>query len=180
MHSPIVYGLLAHSHSWKGEQSTPEQNIIDKLHEMDGICVDHPRVQLDLLCVADLAAWCSATITFLRPAQVPDWSKLAPIYGPNGSARTAYIGHTISQENQAAHFTPIGALISHLIEKIAWETPSLRNIADYYRIANLSGSGSGGMRMWPSNIYSDEVRPRIEAGLLTNGKPWDEWHVAFN
>ena len=35
------------------------------------------------------------------------------------------------------------------------------------------------MRMWASSIYSEEIRARVEAGMLSNGKPWDEWSVAF-
>ncbi len=178
LHSPMVYGLLAHSHSWKGESSTPEQNIERKLHESDVALVTHPRLQLDFLCVADLAAWSSSAMTFLGPSQYPDWSTLASAYGPSGSATTAYIGHS-RVKDQVEQFTPIGVLISYLSQKLAWENPSLRGLADYYRIANIAGSGSGGMRMWPSSIYSDEIRNRVEAGHLTNGKPWDEWHVAF-
>ena len=26
------------------------------------------------------------------------------------------------------------------------------------------------MRVWSSSIYSDEVRPRVEAGMLSSGK----------
>lgn len=178
LHSPLVYGLLAHSHSWKSENSMPEKNIEQKLHEADATHVTHPRLQLDFLCVADLAAWSSMAMTFLGPCQVPDWPSLASKYGPSGSATTAYVGHS-RVKDQIDQFTPIGVLISYLSQKLAWENPSLRGLADYYRIANIAGSGSGGMRMWPSSIYSDEIRARVEAGQLANGKPWDEWSIAF-
>lgn len=179
LHSPLVYGLLAHSHAWKGENSTPDQNIEDKLREVDALHISHPRLRLDLLCVADLAAWTSSTITFIGPRQVPDWSTMAPIYGPNGSALSVYYGHTRKHEQQVDQFTPIGVLISYLSQKLAWQNPSLRDLADYYRITNIAGSGKGYRRLWPSSIYSEEIRSRVEAGRLSNGKPWDEWHVAF-
>ncbi len=35
------------------------------------------------------------------------------------------------------------------------------------------------MRVWSSSIYSDEVRPRLEAGMLSSGKSWDEWRQFF-
>lgn len=179
LHAPLVYGLLAHSHSWKGETSTPEKNIESKLYEVDSVHVNHPRLQLDLLCVADLAAWTSSKVTFLGPLQVPDWTAMVPMYGPNGSATTAYIGHTREHEQQVAQFTPIGVLVSYLSQKLAWENEALRDLADYYRVANIAGSGKGRMRMWPGSIYSEEIRPRIEAGMLSNGKPWDEWSIGF-
>jgi hypothetical protein len=179
LHSPLVYGLLAHSHSWKGENSTPEQNIKQKLHEVDALHINHPRLQLDILCVADLAAWTSSRTTFFGPCHMPDWSTMATIYGPNGSATSGYIGHTREHEQQVDQFTPIGVLISYLSQKLAWENPLIRDLADYYRIANIAGSGKGSMRMWPSSIYSEEIRSRVKAGMLSNGKPWDEWHLYF-
>jgi len=177
LHSPIVYGLLAHSHSWKGEKSTPEQNIEQKLHEVDELDVSHPRLQLDLLCVADLATWISSMITYVGPRLGPHWPAVAS-YGPNGSAVSAYIGHT-RDERQVEQFTPIGVLISYLSQKLAWEDPSLRDLADYYRMTNIAGSGKGRMRIWPSSIYSEEIRPRVEAGMLSQGTQWDEWQLAF-
>ncbi len=180
LHAPLIYGLLAHSHSWKGELSTPEANIVSKLEESDVKHVTHPRYVLDLLCVADLAAWTSMAMTFLGPLHCKDWTPMAPSYGPHGSATTAHIGHTKQSDQQVAQFTPIGTLINYLLQKLAWEDSTIRPLADYYRVANIAGSGSGGQRRWLASIYSDKVRPRVEAGPLVNGEPpWDEWNVAF-
>lgn len=179
LHSPIVYGLLAHSYSWKGPNSTPLENIEQKLIEEDQKNIDHPRKMLDLLCVADLAAWTSSVGTFVGPAQVPDWSKMSLIYGPAGSATTAYVGHSKSSEHQVSHFTPVGVLISYLSQKLAWEHPEYRSLADYYRITNIAGSGKGHMRMWNSDIYTPAIRPRIEGGQLGNPAGWDEWSIFF-
>ena len=65
LHAPIVYGLLAHSHSWKTPNSTPETNIKQKLLESDKLHVSHPHECLDLLCVADLGTWISSKMTFV-------------------------------------------------------------------------------------------------------------------
>ncbi|NWF38271.1 hypothetical protein F3F96_03855 [Mariprofundus sp. NF] len=179
LHTPIVYGLLAHSHAWKGEGSTPEENIKKNLIETDDLHVTHPRQLLDILCVADLGAWSSKKITFIGPHHDPDWATMAPIYGPNGSATTVYVGHTSAHEQQIEQFTPIGVLISKLSQMLAWENPSFRDLADYYRITGIAGFGKGHMRKWPSSIYSVETRTRVESGMLSNGKPWDEWSCSF-
>ena len=73
LHAPIIYGLLAHSHSWKGPNSTPEDNVILKLRESDYQHVSHPRLGLDLLCVTDLGTWISGKFTFIGPATVGGW-----------------------------------------------------------------------------------------------------------
>jgi hypothetical protein len=181
LHVPLIYGLLAHSHSWKSGNSTPEENIEQKLHDFDIGYVSHPRHQLDLLCVADLAAWVGSKLVFIGPRHIPtiDWSTMVELYGPNGSALSSFIGHTQILAGQVAQFTPIGVLISHLSQKLAWEEHSLRDLADYYRVTNIAGSGRGTMRKWPSSIYSYEIRSRVEAGGFSSGKPWDEWSVNF-
>ncbi|WLT36862.1 hypothetical protein NON20_12200 [Synechocystis sp. B12] len=180
LHAPIIYGLLAHSHSWKGEKSTPIENIKTKLIIEDQNHVDHPRKMLDLLCVADLAAWSSCISTFVGPGQIADWDQMAKLYGLNGSATTAYIGHSSSDINQVKHFTPVGVLISYLSQKLAWEHPEYRSLADYYRVTNISGSGSGSMRKWEATIYSNGIRSRVQKGQLSNGIFWDEWSVHFS
>ena len=166
LHAPIFYGLLAHSHSWKGDKSTPESNIALSLLASDLAHVSHPRQSLDVVCVADLGTWTSAKITFLGPQQV-------------GSAISNHLNHILSYNDQNEHFTPIGAFIAHLIRRLAWENFGLRDIADYYRLAKLDGAGEGSGRHWPSSIYSDEIRSRVEAGRLSNGEIWDEWSVGF-
>ena len=182
LHAPIVYGLLAHSHSWRRSNSTPEDNIRQKLLESDRLYVSHPRLCLDVLCVADLAAWLLSKLTFIGPGVLPNYeSAMASEYGPAGAAFSGYTGHTPSNNNQIRNFTPIGALICHLSQLLAWEDPSLRDLADYYRITRIGGIGSAEPRPWPSSIYSEEVRCRAEAGRLTTGQSaiWDEWNMSF-
>ncbi|MFQ2164465.1 DUF6602 domain-containing protein [Aeromonas hydrophila] len=179
LHSPIVYGLLAHSHGWKGVSSKPLENVEQRLIKEDAANVIHPRYLLDILCVADLAVWTSIKMTFIGPKQVNAWQSLALLYGPEGSATTGYIGHSYNAENSDNIFTPIGGLISYLSQKLAWENPEYRSLADYYRITNISGSGYGAMRLWGPDIYSDEIRNRVMSGQLSNGIAWDEWSLDF-
>lgn len=184
LHSPVIYGLLAHSHSWKGNNSTPGQNIHKKLDELDDSHVHHPRLQLDLLCVADLAIWGLSKITLLGPAYFPpaEWAYWAPTYGPHGSAVTSYAAHAdLTDEHQ--QYTPVGAFISFLSQKLAWEDPSVRDLADYYR-TTLIGPGHGNTRLWPTSVYSDQIRSKVETERLllplAPGKEWwDEWQFAF-
>jgi hypothetical protein len=180
LHSPLIYGLLAHSHSWKGAASTPLENVEAALREADAEKVAHPREMLDLLCIADLATWVSNIGTFLGPNQVPlDWRALEATYGPEGSATTAYMQHSPQVDLQKPEFQPIGPFLNYLFRKLAREHDALRNLSDYFRLADLGGSGRGYMRCWPSSIYSDVIRQRVVAGALSNGVPWDEWSVHF-
>ena len=182
LHAPIVYGLLAHSHSWKAPNSTPETNIEQKLLEFDKLHVSHPRECLDLLCVADLGTWISSKMTFVGPRVIRNYESTPfSVCGPEGAALSMHIGHTPSSSHQVQHFTPIGTLISYLSRRLAWEDQSLRDLSDYYRLTGISGSGGGNFRYWSSSIYSESVRPRAESGPLLSGLAsiWNEWSLNF-
>ena len=170
LHAPIVYGLLAHSHSWKGPNSTPEKNIEQKLHISDYSYVSHPRLGLDLLCVADLAAWTLFKTTFVGP-------QISSKY-ENVGALTAYMAHTRSH-NPSERFTPIGTLVSRLSLRLAWEDPALRDLADYYLCTSIDGGSRGEQRYWPSSIYAKSVHPRAEIGHLSSSPFWNEWGSSF-
>ena len=169
LHAPIVYGLLAHSHSWKGPNSTPEKNIEQKLRVSDYSHVSHPRLGLDLLCVADLATWSLSKSTFSLPQ----------IHGPDVGAITTYFGHTHYYNSKSKHFNPIGTLISRLSLRLAWEDPSLRDLADYYLRTSIDGGARGYNRCWPSSVYKKEDRPRTGIGDTSSSPFWDEWSNSF-
>ena len=184
LHAPIIYGLLAHSHSWKGPNSAPVRNIVQKLLKFSGVpYLLHPRQGIDLLCVADLGTWFSGHTTFIRPQ--PAIKPSDDLYRPGGSTDRICVGHTIFQKEQARRSTPIGALIYCLSQKLAWENPQLRDLADYYRSSNVAGSGltmGQTTGVWPSStIYSKSVYSRLLAdkSLPKAYGTWDEWTGIF-
>lgn len=176
--SPLIYGILAHSHSWKGSNSKPIKNVEQALSSSSQQA-RHPRQLLDLICVADLALWKTCHITSYNATWNPDAAQyLRSVFGaPFGPM----VGHTCASfesQHQNRPFQPIGALLAELSEELAWNDPSARDLADYYRKTGLLGSGGGSTHPWPTSIFSDEVRKRIEDGYFTNGIPWDEWSVS--
>ena len=178
LHTPIVYGLLAHSHSWKGDNSTPEDNIQQKLIMSDYCHVLHPCQGLDLLCVADLATWTLSKGTFLSQLSPQD-----PNYAPQDVEMiTSYTRWTAGSEIQVEDFTSIGVLISNLSKRLAWEDPTLRDLADYYHDIKLTSTGSGIQRKWQANlIYSSEVFSGfgIRGPLTGEANTWNKWFSAF-
>lgn len=179
LHSPIIYGLLAHSHYWKGQNSTPIENVNNHLLEADLNLIKHPREMLDVLCIADLATWVSSKTPWIGPALIHDWAPMSNIYGPNGAATTAYICHSNESQNQKESFMPIGTMITHLLSKLAWEEPELRRLARYFFEAKVPGTGHGRMRLWSDEIYSEKVRTKVIAGQLVSGDFWNEWSISF-
>ncbi|MFP7414378.1 DUF6602 domain-containing protein [Priestia filamentosa] len=184
LHSPIIYGLLTHSHCWKGPNSKPTDNIQTTLEQYDKACIAHPREMLDVVCVSDLAIWEGFKYVFTGPGYT-GWegyvSKLFAVHGfSNGAATTAYTKFSYEYENQIKEFTPIGTLITFLFRKLAWENPSIRSLSEYFARVKLSGVGQGDSRMWdPFKVYSADTLRQIQLGKLTNGIAWDEWSMGF-
>ncbi len=179
LNSTLIYGLLAHSHSWKGEKSKPVENIESALWEADQLHVDHPIQQLDFITVSDLAAWQSMKAVFLSPKWPRYNEELKNIYGDDGSGSSSYVCAAIAAERQKDFFTPISVLLAGLFSKLSWIFNDMRGLDTYFRKVNMMGSGQGKMRLWPITIYSEWIRNRIYNGLLSNGVPYDEWHCVF-
>ena len=188
LHSPIIYGLLAHSHIWKRENSTPERTISDRLQASDEVHVEHPRLGLDLICVSDLCTWKSFKEAyrdprFINPELSEDALLMAKRSMPYPAAHTRYF-YAPHRRIPHEYGTPIGAFISYLIERMAWENPDMRDIAEYFTQSNISGmTGAFGpighlRRLWPSSIYSKQIRPRVESSMFDRSK-WSEWSIIF-
>ncbi|HEV7701745.1 MAG TPA: DUF6602 domain-containing protein [Pyrinomonadaceae bacterium] len=187
LHTPFVFGLLAHAHSWTSAGSKAVENIEKALWKADSHFTKHPRECIDLITVSDLATWTSMKTTFIGPGTFGKYSEvgLEKIYGPNGSATSGYlcsaVGIDIDDKNQQSKdFSPVGAMLSTLFTKLAWQFSEMRPLSDYFFAANVGGVGMGRMRNWESDIYSDYVRARVGIGDMnyTIGI-FDEWSVSF-
>ena len=171
LHTPIVYGLLAHSHSWKVPNSKPEDNIELELRKSEKMHVFHPRLGLDLLSVANLTTWTLFKVTNIS-------FPFMKSYDQEKLVMTSYFKHFPSLDVRVEHFTPIGTLVSNLIKLLAWEDPLLRDLADYYWSTKITGDGDGLIRRWQGSVYSAEVRKQVETLVLRN-TAWDEWNGIF-
>ncbi|WP_202406164.1 hypothetical protein [Hufsiella ginkgonis] len=149
---------------------------MNKLDQADHKHVTHPIQMPDLVCVADLAFWSSTKTVFLGPKQIPNWEGMDQMYGPNGSAGSGYMQYSNEeQDRQSPSFTPIGAMICSIFNKLAWDFPSIRQLATYFILANISGGAKGNLRRWDSDIYSTEIRTRVTSKPLLKMERWDEW-----
>ena len=178
LYAPVVYGLLAHSHSWKGDNSTPEDNIRQKLMESDRLYVSHPRECLDLLCVADLGTWkimkFLASLALASPSNV----SISSVLERDLTLQTAYMMATSTLKNQSEYFTPIGSCIFDLSQELAWEDTQLREISQYYTSTKMSGSSEGKPRLWDSFSFSKNVMQQLRNHHFTL-ENWNEWSLLF-
>ncbi|HEC35565.1 MAG TPA: hypothetical protein ENI39_03405 [Anaerolineae bacterium] len=173
LNSPVVYGLLAHSHCWKGERSTPIENIENHIQTEDRRTIRHPREMVDFICVADLATWVSMKSVYPEPQT---WYSLFGIQSQD------------SPPNSSPRHTPVGAMITYLLLKLAWENPAVRDLAYYFHLAKIAGPGFGISREWNGPVFTEETSDKI-AAITAKGEQrkamekwfnwWDEWGDNF-
>jgi hypothetical protein len=178
LNSTIIYGLLAHSHSWKGAASTPVDNVDDALWAADGEHVKHPIELLDYLCVADLATWSAVKVAYISPQHAFYERVYASNHGPDGFGTTSYLLTSIGADQQK-HYSPLGTLLSGLFSKLAWRFHDMRGLEAYFRNVDLRGAGGGNSRTWPISAYSEDIRSKLLNGNLKNTLDFDEWQIAY-
>lgn len=137
--SPILFGVLAHSHAWQGATSRPAANIERVLQEY---APRNPRESVDVVCVADLGCWTRLTLVMLDHL-------LAAIQTQSGGAvvDSPHVSDGLFS-NEAD--PPLGVLVAHVIGRFAKFDPTLRPIAT--ALKGLLPSGSSRLRVghrWP-------------------------------
>jgi hypothetical protein len=194
LQSPLFYGLLAHSHDWRSDRNEVSDRILDLYKAGDLEVTKHPREMLDLICVADLGVWSLWKIPWMgpyttnrdHPNRVELWQQqLAPRFGAEGCALTSFTKAIIPPDGAPIDpkFTPIGAMLSILLKRLAWEDRNLRDVASYFRDVNMEGGGAGYARTWDKSVFSEAVQPDVMSGAKTPGmvgligdpNEWNEW-----
>lgn len=125
--SPLIYGLLAHSHEWQTPTSKPLENVDRALTQADAEIVQHPREMLDVFCVADLASW---TVWKVLPALDFPMALPPQLAGIERTITTAYVAPTGDPDQRP---TAIGSFFLSLLRRMAREDPGLRPMAEYLK-----------------------------------------------
>lgn len=172
---PIFFGLLGDSHDWQSPASTPKENMKDITQEFDRDLVKSPREGLDFISIADLGTWTRIT-TVLTEKYLSDSPAVAPVLlSLAGAVRLEALAlsgmrHNYEQQNLA----PVTGLIGSLWDKLAINDPTLKPLADGFRITETTdATGSFGMGAGPRkliDVTSPEVAQSVRAGAW--GPEW--------
>ncbi|MBK8632442.1 MAG: hypothetical protein IPN72_02295 [Saprospiraceae bacterium] len=161
LHSPIVYGLLAHSHSWKHPNSNPKENIESNIWFNDTNQINHPIEVPDLVCVSDLGIWTTMKSIVQNKISV------------------SYMKRDIATNSEVPNYFPIGSLISALYRKISWEYRNMISMSQYLSSSAIGGHGKGRQRDYPLSIFSQTVQEKYKNIPFIIHK-WDEYTLFFD
>lgn len=183
LHTSPVFGLLAHSHSWNAQSSTPIDNVDEKIGEvLNGIT--HPSELIDIICVADLGAWTLAHWVECPWFYDNDFREFRQKAGalPDGSVTTGFFRYGEADwEPPTEAPNPIAVLVSELLKRLGWEDQELRPLADYFRIAGIRATGTMTPRLFSLGFLSQEVQERLRHQPPSSGPEsfWDPWRGMF-
>ncbi len=177
LRSALIYGILAHSHAWNAIGSKPAENVSRALLSA-AQSSSHPSESIDLLCLADVGSWSTMAVAYYEAAWNADPDLPRILGGSPWGVSTSMVGAALN-DDQVKAFQPIGAMLGYLTQRLAWNDPAIRDLADYYRLAHLWGTGAGSSRFWHPSVYSDEVRRQVSNGRIKNDGGWNEWNVGI-
>lgn len=130
LHAPIVYGIIAHSHSARKRKGGSVAGIESDIIRCDRSFCEHPRFMLDSICIADLACW--QAVKYARyPGPIKNGSFVPMSVYRRRASEHRFLVSKIKEDDPVS--TPIGGLISDLLVRLAWEDPALRPIASVVR-----------------------------------------------
>jgi len=128
----IIYGLVAHAHSWKSPRNKVIERVSHELSQANALYVNHPNDQLDFLCIANFGMWTSKT-------------KWDPEMWGEGPA--SYYSAPRRENQQLpkgmADAPPIGRMISYMLSRLSLREEKYRGLSMYFLMAQMeSGGGS--------------------------------------
>lgn len=183
LQQPIFYGLLAHSHSWKGSTADIALGLLKKIHDRQFNGPQHPAELMDLICIADLGNYSLYKHINIGPNFLDLDESDENQSGTASDESLEKLNHIVTAyectwANNDPKFpahggTILGAFLSKFISKLAYEDPSIRSIAEYYT-ATLEEGGIGLTTVWYPDILSAEVLSSLRKTGPINDR-WGEW-----
>lgn len=169
---PVFYGLLGQSHEWKGDNSTPAENVRDIANELDRELVAAPREGLDFICIADLGTWTRKTSVL--PQRFLDRGLRAD---PIGAQLMGAVGEDsrvmsgLGRDYEQKNLSPLTNFIGALWDKLAINDPALKPLADGLRFTKTMDTsynlGTGGKIYKLSAVTTPDIARRHR-----NSEPW--------
>lgn len=158
--SPIVYGVLAHSHGWvSGHMAIHKVKEATIAGNRD--YASHAREYLDVVCVADTCAYLKSVELKLltdRPDDSPD--QLLCLVG-----------------NFFSGSSPIGSLLAYLLIRFGWEDVQVRPFAEYFRLTRMLTRAAGGASaLYPTGLAEEtEMKALARVIDFRTVTPWSAW-----
>jgi hypothetical protein len=172
LNSMPIYGLLAHSHSFRAKRASWKLYEIVEKHQTG--FAKHPRELLDIICVANAATIpLSKHVLIGKDLDQQEREELTEAEGSN-LISTMYVIHDEDETEAYSTGAILAGLIRELTFRMAFEDSSVRDWADHLSYIGVYG-GIGRNVYWTEDHLSIEVRRQLKRrGRQTDR--WSKWY----
>jgi hypothetical protein len=170
---PVFFGLLGESHDWKNADD-PNARIRSIVDELDRLEVKAPREGLDMLCVADLGYWVRSTSVLTEKFLASQTDQMiAAVLGREALVMSA-LRHNYDDPEP---LSPLTQFIGSLWAKLAINDPTLKPLADGFRITKtFPASGGLAFKMFKlADVTTTNIVKNVRQGFIPN----DDWQYLY-
>lgn len=174
--SKIIYGLLAHSHSWTKNIPIADQvfNIMEKMPtSKEGLEFDKANFYPDVICISDTVTYCyRKNLSFIEDADEVELKMLQEMKS-NSMLSLSYDAYWSDSKDSWVYGIVHGALITNLFHRMAYSNISLRDMASYIMKTDIASICIG-----KNSIYSITLDDFVIKNYFDNGgsdNPWNHW-----
>lgn len=193
LHQPIIFGVLAHAHDWEPSQESRTGRMMESLYSqthkvLDSLAIEapelyHPRYLIDVLCTANAATFVYGKTILLEP--IPNEMLRKHLQDYRAVAGADYEGvvtiYRAYEDGDDSNFNSLGeplvALVSYLMQRLAYEDASLRSLAEYFQMIHM-GASIGTTIEWTADVFSEEVLSQLSIGRYDD-QLWRKWDRYF-
>jgi len=179
LQQPLIYGLLAHSHSWKKQGWKDRFNILEKISAAATEISEHPRELVDVICVADTATCYLDKFVHIGPHR--DTNLGDEDFFRNTKDGGVVTGYCATSESKDDSYDSSGEVLGRLIleitKRLAYEDSSLQPFADYLNMVS-PWSSIGLTIAWDKKVFSKETLKTIMKKGYVNTS-WSKWAEQF-
>lgn len=173
LQGPFATGFLAHDHAWKKPGSDPSQNTFDVLDEWHRQ-INHPIEMLDYVCIPSLGLWNTLRMPYVPPSALSVNPAATSAQRTQGSVMTA-----VMRSDPASGAGPVAQFVGTLYQRLSYDDPTVRGLADNFRVSGTGGSGSGIQHLWElDKVYDHDVRRLLPIRGLSRGDP--DWSTVLS
>jgi len=153
-----IFGLLAHSHSWKCNNDQLDDLLFSHFITADKKYINHPREMLDLICVADYQTWIkSCGYSIVQNMNLPPSIR----FPEDLDILTVY--SILKSQGLSQKDIPIGNAMIHVLQLLSQVDPGLLNLENYYREVLKPTEIKGVGRNWSgNNVLSQKLSRQLQ------------------
>jgi hypothetical protein len=171
MHQLPYFGVIAHSHRWRGGRSS--WKIHDQIEKLQTKFAEHPREQLDIVCVADTGTFALKKAVHIVPDDSDHHLQELKEIGLNKGVSSMNVISDEEMDGIDKTGRILAEFVFEITARLAYDDPAVRPWADHLSMLGFYG-GIGRPVYWSIDVLSKRVQEQFSS-RADHGDHWNKW-----